>query len=215
MSVYADMKQAIITGVYPSGHRLTEEALTKDWGVSRTPVREALQQLAFDGLVTPLKRGYMVRTFTKEDLRQVYDLRALLESYAAGQAASYRTEENLIKMSEANCQYEKALHSQEEEVQTLQKIVKVNRIFHDTVIHASKNEHVRDLIDKVVVLPLVYRSFYWFNQVDQLQSYQSHVTIMNAIKARDTDRAKAAMYEHIYRGRDYVLDHYEGGTSHD
>ncbi|PAE14459.1 transcriptional regulator, partial [Virgibacillus sp. 7505] len=53
MNVYEQMKEAIITGRYKQGERLTEEALTIDWNVSRTPIRSALKQLEFDGLVQP------------------------------------------------------------------------------------------------------------------------------------------------------------------
>ncbi|MFB4163864.1 GntR family transcriptional regulator [Alteribacillus sp. JSM 102045] len=215
MGVYESIKNAIIIGDYSSGYRLTEEALTKDWNVSRTPIREALKKLEFDGLITSLKRGFIVRTFSKEDLRQVYDLRALLESYAAGQAALNRKAEDIEVIHEANHEYEKALGQGNKDIDRNKAIVEANRRFHDGVVRASRNEHVRDLIDKVVVLPLVFRSFYWFGEADLQQSFQMHQTIAQAIEEKDADRAKTAMHEHIFRGRDYVLHHYEGGTDHD
>lgn len=216
MKVYEQIKQAIITGVYKPGQRLTEEGLTKEWGVSRTPVREVLKQLDFDGLIVPLKRGFIVRTFSKEDVRQVYDIRAMLESYAAGQASIYRTETNIIKMKEANISYENALNMQgQEHTERIDTIVKANYVFHDAVFEASRNDHIRELISKVVVLPLIFRSFYWFDEKNLFYSLQNHHTILRAVEDGDIERAKAAMTEHIFRGRDYVLYYYEGGDSND
>ncbi len=213
MGVYENIKHAIITEVYPPGFRLTEEALTKDWNVSRTPIREALKKLEFDGLITPLKRGFIVRTFSKEDLQQVYDLRALLESYAAAQAAMNRTEEDILFIQDAIRAYEIAMEIKEKDMDQNQAIVEANSRFHRGVINASCNNHVRDLIDKVVVLPLMFRSFYHFDQTDIDQSFQMHKTIARAIEENDPYRAKSAMEEHILRGRDFVLQHYESDAT--
>ncbi|QQK76454.1 GntR family transcriptional regulator [Salicibibacter cibarius] len=216
MGVYESIKNAIITGEYSSGYRLTEESLTKDWNVSRTPIREALKRLEFDGLITPLSRGFIVRIFSKEDLRQIYDIRALLESYAAGQAAINRDEEDIKTMQRANADFEKVLAQDNEERLTQNKaIIEANKRFHDTIVNASRNEHVRDLVAKVVVLPLVFRSFYWTTNDKTKQSLQMHQTILEAIKEKDMDRAKVAMHEHIFQGRDNVLMHYIGGDHHD
>lgn len=213
MGVYENIQNAIITGEYPSGYRLTEESLTKDWNVSRTPIREALKKLEFNGLITPLNRGFIVRIFSREDLRQIYDIRALLESYAAGQAAINRYEEDIKAMHQANEDYENALKHYDEGSLTQNKaIVRANKHFHDAIIHASQNEHVQDLVTKVVVLPLVFRSFHWLNKEETEQPLQMHKTILKAVEEKDSDRAKIAMHEHIFRGRDNVLLHYKGDS---
>ncbi|WP_059104484.1 GntR family transcriptional regulator [Shouchella shacheensis] len=216
MSVYEQIKEAIVTGVYAQGKRLTEEGLTKDWDVSRTPIRSALKQLEFDGLITPLKRGFTVRTFSKDDLRQIYDLRAMLESYAAGQASAHHTASDIEQMMQANANYEEAIRTtQQPHSKRIHRIIEVNKRFHDAVFQASQNKHVQELISKVVVLPFIYRSFYWFGEEGLWQSLGAHQTIVQAISKRDSERARAAMNEHIFRGRDYVLHYYEGGKTDD
>lgn len=212
MNVYEQIKEAIITGRYKQGERLTEEALTIDWNVSRTPIRSALKQLEFDGLVQPLKRGFFVRTFSKEDLRQIYDLRAMLESYGAGQAALHHQSEDLAAIQQANSQYEQAiLASSLPHEERISAVIAANTQFHDAVYRASHNQHIQELIAKVVVLPFIYRSFYWFGEGGLQQSLAAHKSIVAAIEDRDAERAKAAMNEHIFKGRDYVLYYYEGG----
>lgn len=208
MEPYDQIKHAIITGKLEQGKRLTEEALAEELHVSRTPIREALKQLELEGLVTPLKRGVIVRIFSNKDVIQIYNLRALLESYAASEAAMYRSKQELKKMKEANLYYEKAVQQYtSSHSQSLQSILDANAQFHDAILTATNNEHLRFHLSKVVVLPLVFHSFYWYNEQQLYRSYDIHETILSAITNQDSIRAKSAMQEHVFLARDHVLSH--------
>ncbi|PTX58504.1 GntR family transcriptional regulator [Melghirimyces profundicolus] len=208
MDAYQTIKESIIIGKYRPGMRLTEEFLAGELNVSRTPIREVLKQLESEGLLTPLRRGMIVRSFSKEDIRQIYDLRTLLEGYAAGQAALFRTPTDLQQMREANRLYEQVMDQKDpEEISSILKIVRANQHFHEAIHVASHNEHLRFHISKVVVLPLVFQSFYWYDRLERIRSLESHQTILEAIENRDSERARIAMHEHIYQGRDKVLKH--------
>ncbi|MBM4764702.1 GntR family transcriptional regulator [Bacillus sp. B15-48] len=211
MDPYTFIKDAIITGKYEPGERLTEEFLAKESNVSRTPIREAIKQLEYEGLITPLKRGITVRSFSKEDIHQIYGLRALLESYAGSQAAQNRDDDDLNNMMDANAKYTEVINRnlQNRDMKSIYDIVKVNSVFHETVLAASKNEHLRFHLSKVVVIPLVFRSFYWYDENQLKHSLEAHQIIVRAIQNQDTERAKIAMQEHIYKGRDHVLKHYD------
>ncbi|CAH0346532.1 GntR family transcriptional regulator [Bacillus sp. CECT 9360] len=210
MYAYEFIKDAIIQGKYEPGMRLAEESLAKELNLSRTPVREAIKQLEAEGLVVPLKRGVSVRHFTKEDIRQIYDLRTLLEGYGASQAAIYRTSEDLKRMEKANSLYEKAITQYiEADMDSIKEIVDVNQEFHNAIVAASKNSHIYFHISKVVVVPVVFRSFYWYNHFQLKQSLEVHKIILQAIKNKEPERARIAMHEHIYQGRDHVLRHLE------
>jgi DNA-binding GntR family transcriptional regulator len=210
MDAYEFIRDAIIEGKFVPGMRLAEESLAKEMNLSRTPIREAIKQLEAEGLVIPLKRGVSVRHFTKDDIRQIYDLRTLLEGYAASQAAIHRTENDLLEMERANILYEEAISGYvESDMESLKDIVQVNQKFHEAIVAASKNEHIHFHISKVVVVPIVFRSFYWYNSFQLKQSLEVHKTILEAIKNREPERARIAMHEHIYQGRDHVLKHLE------
>jgi DNA-binding GntR family transcriptional regulator len=210
MDAYEFIRDAIIEGKFIPGMRLAEESLAKEMNLSRTPIREAIRQLEAEGLVIPLKRGVSVRHFTKDDIRQIYDLRTLLEGYAASQAAIHRTESDLLEMERANILYEEAISGYvESDMESLKDIVQVNQKFHEAIVAASKNEHIHFHISKVVVVPIVFRSFYWYNSFQLKQSLEVHKTILEAIKNREPERARIAMHEHIYQGRDHVLKHLE------
>ncbi|MCP8970093.1 GntR family transcriptional regulator [Ectobacillus ponti] len=210
MDLYEAIKNAIITGTFEPGKRLTEEMLASEFHVSRTPIREALKQLEHDGLVTALKKGVSVRSFTREDIQQIYNLRALLESYAASQAAVYRSVDDIASMRAANLRYKEALQKESSlDLHTIHEVMKINQLFHEAVITASQNEHLRFHISKVVMLPLMFHSFYWYDLGQIQASLQAHETMVTAIERQDAERAKIVMQEHVYQARDHVLDHLE------
>jgi DNA-binding GntR family transcriptional regulator len=208
VDAYDFIRNAIIEGDYEPGQRLTEEALAAELNLSRTPIREAIKKLETEGLVISLKRGVSVRTFHREDIRQIYDLRALLEGYAVCQAAMYRTKRDLEEMTTINRLYFHAIEQRDPSASVRGKeVVRLNNKFHEAVLQASKNEHISFLISKVVVVPLVFRTFYWYERQEMIRSSNDHQTILEAIRNQDPDRAKTAMQEHIYKGRDHVLLH--------
>lgn len=207
MNPYNAIKNAIIIGEYEPGTRLTEEALAESLQVSRTPIRDAIKQLESDGLIIPYKRrGYIVKEFSIKDIRQIYNLRALLESHGASEAAMNRTDEELERMREKNTAYEQAIAKLERsDIETIKNIQQANQDFHEEIFKAANNEHLRAHIAKLVVVPLIFRSFYWYNERQLLRSLEVHKTILKAIENQEPDRAKIAMQEHIYQGRDDVL----------
>ncbi|WP_347551288.1 GntR family transcriptional regulator [Pseudalkalibacillus hwajinpoensis] len=215
MDAYNYIKEAIVLGKFEPGMRLTEEYLAKELQLSRTPIREAIKQLESDGLIVSLKRGVSVRHFTKEDIRQIYDLRTLLEGYAASQAAIHRTAEDIVKMTEANESYEQAIaRYTESDIQSVKDIVEVNHKFHEAVVISSRNQHIHFHISRVVVVPLIFRSFYWYDLTQLERSLDVHRIILKAIKNQDSERARIAMHEHIYQGRDHVMSHLEDLKNH-
>lgn len=208
MDAYAFIRKAIIEGDYEPGQRLTEESLAAELSLSRTPIREALQRLVTEGLVTPLKRGITVRTFSQKDIKQIYELRALLEGYAASQAALYRMESDVANLEQIHEQFAEAIkRSADKFNENIKEIARFNNKFHEAVMNACKNDHIHFMISKVVVLPLVFRSFYWYDKEEIYRSRDNHQTIIDAIKERNPDRARTAMQEHIYKGYDHVLRH--------
>lgn len=210
MSAYTHIKAAIIQGIYEPGMRLTEEYLANEIQTSRTPIREAIQHLEAEGLITPLKKGVIVRSFTKEDIQQIYDLRGLLEGYAVSHAARNRTSENLVVLENSLTSFSGLIQKEYQPKNSIvNKIMQENTTFHEAILASSKNEHLQFLLSKVIVLPLVFRSFYWYSKEETINSFKSHQTIYQAIKDQDIDRARTAMLEHIYQGRDCALKNIE------
>ena len=206
MDVYKYLRNKIIQGEIPPGERLIESALADMLNVSRTPIRQAIHKLEFDGLVTPLTKGYMVTIFEPADIEQIYNLRVLLEGHAAYEAAIYRTEEDIETLHLTNDTFQQAVTQQilSPEID-LSLIVDSNRQFHQAINHASKNKYLKNQIDNVVILPLVYRSFYWYNDAELQRSADAHAIIIRAIEQQQPERARNAVQEHVYAAIDHIM----------
>jgi DNA-binding GntR family transcriptional regulator len=205
---YSELRRLIIEGHYAPGARLVEDRLARELGVSRTPVRQALARVASEGLVQIFpNRGAVVRTFTREDLTDAYDLRATLEGFAAFRAATRITAAQLGELELAALALEQALDrpfpSREAEVHFL---VAENQRFHGTIIVASGNSRLPSLLPAVLDVPLQYRSFNHYTRAERAVSNFFHRRILDALRAHDADRARAMMQEHLLRGRDVLLE---------
>jgi DNA-binding GntR family transcriptional regulator len=209
--VYSELRRLIIEGRYEPGMRLVEERLAQDLGVSRTPIRQALARVAAEGLVVLYpNRGAVVRAFTRDDLLETYDLRAAIEGYAAYRAAGRVTDAQLVLLEQAaqalEVSLERTFPSREEEIHYL---VAQNELFHTTVIAASGNGRLQTLLPTIVDVPLQFRSFAYYTPDERRISNFFHRSILRALHDGDGDRARSVMQEHIYRGRDVLLESLE------
>lgn len=206
--IYATLRQQIIQGSYGAGERLVEERLADALGVSRTPVREALAALASEGLVQMFpNRGAVVRSFAPDEIRESYDLRAVLEGYAAFQAALQIDPGEVSRLSTITNEMESLPHDLAGDRAELYWLVERNQLFHRAIVEASGNRLLVTVFRQLIDLPLMFRSFYWYSAAERTQQIFFHRRIIDALAARDADRARALMTEHILEGRDAVLRH--------
>ena len=197
------IRRAILDGSLPPGERLTEERLARDLRISRTPVREALRVLQAEGLVDSAPyQGSTVRTYDVGDLDDMYQLRALLEGHAARRAAQRMTGED-IEQLRASCVRLEALGDATTE--NVQQIVEENLFFHTTILEAAGSQRLTEMVRKVIELPLIYNSYYWYSPNQKRISEHGHVRLTQALAARDSDRAEMIMREHVYEARDLLI----------
>jgi DNA-binding GntR family transcriptional regulator len=197
------IREAIIDGRLEPGRRLKEEELARDLGISRTPVREALLMLQTEGLVIAIpNRGAMVRVHTPEDLDDLYQLRALLEGYAARRAAA-RISEAEIELLRLSCDRFDALSPTEE----LRELVRENLLFHSSILDAAGSARLTSMVRRVIELPLVYKSYIWYSPDQKQISVHYHRQIVTALAARDSERAELIMKEHVFEARDLLVSH--------
>ena len=194
------IRQAILDGRLEPGSRLKEEELARELGISRTPVREALLMLQAEGLiVTAPNRGAVVRAHDANDLKDLYQLRALLEGYATRQAARRISGEELDRLNESCARFD-ALAGDD-----VRALVKENLHFHNTILGAAGSERLSGMVQKVIELPLVYKSYIWYSPDQKRISAHYHRQITNALGARDAERAELIMREHIFEARDLLV----------
>ena len=206
--IYKDLHKQIIQGKFAPDERLIEENLAESFSSSRTPVRQALGRLAAEGLIIiEPNRGAIVRNYDRDDLLEIYDLRALLEGFAAYKAAlniNIRQLRRLEKQIEEMENVDKLhFNTQEEKIQYM---LDHNKFFHTIIIDACGNTRIKNVVRWGENIPLQFRSFYWYSSEDKLISDFYHRSIFKALSTREANRAQAMMQEHLYHARDLLLD---------
>jgi DNA-binding GntR family transcriptional regulator len=200
------IRSAILDGRLQPGERLTEDTVANDLGISRTPVREALRILQAEGLLESIPyHGSRVRTYALEDLVDTYELRAVLEGFAARRAGSRIGPDDIAKLRESYDRF-KALGPSNEG--NLKLIVEENMLFHATILAAAGSERLTEMVRKITELPLVYQSYTWSAADRKQSSEQAHLQLTIALEKGDPDRAEAIMRDHILEARDVLVAHY-------
>lgn len=203
------IRDAIVDGRLAPGSRLKEEELARELGISRTPVREALLVLQADGLIesTP-NRGATVRAYDAADLDDLYQLRALLEGFAARLAAARITPEEVDRLRES-CERFVGLRTDDD----VTELVRENVRFHDVILGAAGSERLAQMVRGVIQLPLVYRSYVWYSPEQKLISEHYHRQLTAALAAREAERAELVMKEHVLEARDVLIARLRAGQT--
>jgi DNA-binding GntR family transcriptional regulator len=206
--VYEHLKLEILMGKLPSGERLGEIALAERLGVSRTPVREAVQRLVQDGLVeVEANKGARVRALFRQEIEDTYAMREALDGLAARLAAEHRTDADLGRIRDALQKLE-TLPETDYLAQTATDLE-----FHAAIALASQNTVLngvlRGISETVVRIKQLTRTT---NQSPQTRA--DHHAILNAIEQQDPSAAEHAARAHVGRFRALVLEELEATGGH-
>jgi DNA-binding GntR family transcriptional regulator len=186
-----------------SQRELTEAGLSDEYGVSKTPVREALVLLGHEGFVEPMPRiGHVVATFTVQDVLEVFHLRSILEAEAAGLAAERITEEGIAALLK-NTNEEFALSERAHEDGFYERAYELNIEFHQLIARASGNRRLADLIKRLME---DMRRMLAFDP--RFVEPQQHMEIIEALKHRDRAKAEQAMKRHMEETKSRLLDRF-------
>ena len=201
------LRALILTGEYGPEERLIEEQLAERLGVSRTPIRQALTTLEAEGLVEIApNKGAAVCSFSTADVWDIYDLRAVLEGHAARRAAGRIAEDELARLRGLADEMEGLAGRYLDHEEEIRALVSLNQGFHGTIIDASRNRRLQRLIGRTVEIPLMFKAFFWYTPHERIVSNHYHRQILNSLAVGDADRAEIVMREHVYEGRDFVIN---------
>lgn len=195
--VYRELRRSIIMGHRRPGERLNLDELVKTYKSSITPLRDALQMLSQEGLVTIRPRaGYFVRSITLRELLDLFEVREILEVAAVERAALRITDEALQELEHVHAGYTG------DDDESYDRYTDENRRFHTLIAAASGNQelarilgHLHDRLARFMVLRGAGKS----------QEY-THAEIIRALRARDVEASRQAMLAEIRETRDIILD---------
>jgi DNA-binding GntR family transcriptional regulator len=193
--VHDELRADILGGRCGPGSRLREEEIAERFGLSRTPVREALRRLEADGLVvvTP-RRGAEVVRWRDDDIAELVELRALLEGHAARRAATGGGID-LVALAEL-CALMEEHGESGGDGRSADEITRLNMELHRAV-HRAGGRLLPDLLTRLIDVPVVRRTFHTYSEAELRRSFAQHRELIEALAAGDGDWAAAVMQAHI------------------
>ena len=194
VEVAEQLRQRIFRRELEPGSWIDELKIAEEFGISRTPLREALKVLAAEGLVTmKVRRGAYVTEMSEKDLRDVYHLLSLLESDAAGVVAERATPEQQQTLRDLHAELESAAGNRE-------AFFSVNERFHMALLDMADNRWRSQMVADLRKVMKLNRHNSLLKQGRIEDSLQEHRTILDALLARDATATVAAMQAHFAQG---------------
>jgi DNA-binding GntR family transcriptional regulator len=202
--VYHAILEQIVNHRIPPGEKLTEEGLSSTLGVSRTPVREALQRLASDGIIEFYpRRGAFAREIIPRDIDELYELRQCLEVHAARQALRNLTGEALREIEPC---IEVCRRSQGKAF--IEAEIRFDREIHRLINRYCGNGRLRDLLEKLDNLARFMRIVHYNHEELARENFREHEGIWRAMLEGDETRMAHLLETHLENSRRRLLAHF-------
>ena len=192
--VFNTLREAILTGELEPGERLMEIKLAEKLGVSRTPIREAIRMLQIEGLVniTP-RKGTVVAEISKDDLKNVLEVRKVLEKLAVELACMKITEEEILGLKENLKEFSTAIKKKNPS-----EIAKIDVAFHDIIYKSTRNTRLIQIMFNIREQMYRYRLEYIKDQDTRETVVRDHEKLIEAIVNKDVENAKNIIVGHIH-----------------
>ena len=201
--VYAILKAEICSGVHKDGQRLHENELATRLNVSRSPVREALRQLASDGLVLELpNKGVFVKELTPEDIENIFEVRLLLENYAIRRSPGFLTETAVEEYNRFRDRLEK-LHAAGD----IAGYTEIDGQIHNLIVQLSGNSVAMFVYSKISSLAEKFRAISLLGKQRFDESVDEHLGIIGHILNRETEQAAALNERHLDRAKREIIEY--------
>lgn len=192
--VYESVLKDILDGVYQPNAVINEKTLMEKFGVSKTPIREALVQLCSEGYIKNIPRfGYQVTSITPKEILEILEFRKVIELGALEKMIMELTKEEIEVLKELNCQVELVDNQHEVKLHWA-----LNQDFHKKLCSFSKNRYLeKALEDSLRVCSRISNQYYVKVWENKHEGAYNHRKLVQAIEDRDIERAKEILAEDI------------------
>lgn len=198
------LQQAILSGDLTPGERLSSSELAKRWSMSATPLREALQRLAADGLVEYVpQRGARVSEVLPRDINEVYELRLLLEPMALERSLK-RVDDGWRQRAKST--YARLRAELEGGLDDMMVFERVNRDFHQALLSRCDSAWLLRIVHMLADNSVRYRALSWWPRGGDDEILREHEELYEACVAGEIERAVELISEHLRRTRDAILE---------
>jgi len=191
------LRERIFSHELPPGTWVDEQALAEQYGISRTPLREALKVLASEGLVTlKPRRGCYVTEISERDLDEVFSVMSMLEGECARASTQHASKADLERLQAIHVDLEKAAAAND-----INGFFEANQAFHHAIQEIADNRWLLHVIEDLRKVIKLSRHHSLFSEGRLEQSLAEHSGILDALLARDATAAETRMREHSRSGR--------------
>lgn len=202
------IRALILSGELSPGEQLSEEALAERCGVSRTPVRDALRRLEAELLVrkNESQRSF-VADWSLDDVADAFELRAMMEGYAARRAAERMDDATLERLRRCNSAIYAAVRGKSADVRAF---LEYNKKFHEIILETANSRRLTSLLGALIEQPVVWRTAQHYGREAFNRSHSEHEDLLAAFARRDAAWAEAIMAGHIRRAFHAYSDAHRG-----
>lgn len=197
---YELLRDAILDGTLAPGSQLVEMTLAQSYGVSRTPIREALSRLEQAGLVARSSRGLVVRARSPEEILDIYEVRIVLEAKASELAANRHSDFDAASIAAAVRTCDGA------DASAATEMVRANDQFHQAIWGASRNETLQQFLEQIRMHVARYSATTLSYGNRWAEALAEHHAIAEAIMSGDSELAHRLSAEHFTRARDIRIE---------
>lgn len=192
-SLFSDIRENILNGKYASGQKITENKICEEFGVSRTPVREAFKQLELEGLIENIpNRGAFVLGFSKQDIQDIYELRKAVEIIAIKWAIERISDNELKELQEAYDLMEFYTMKKDAE-----KMLQMNSKFHEIIYRSTHSRFLEQILKSYQFYIMKTRKAALQASGQLAEVLNEHKYILEAIYAKDCIEGEKAVIEHL------------------
>lgn len=203
--ILSRLRDYLVEGNIPEGGRIPERQLCQMFGISRTPLREALKVLAAEGLIELLpNRGARMRRLSKRDLEELFDVMGGLESVAGRLACESITEEEITEIERLHYEmYGHYLH------RDMHNYFQVNQRIHEKIVAASRNETLRTTYLNLAgrIRRVRYSANFARKRQRWAEAMREHETILDALRRRAGSELSDILFQHLRNKRSAAVEH--------
>jgi DNA-binding GntR family transcriptional regulator len=194
------LRTGILHGDFPEGSELIQEIVAEQYGVSRVPLREAMRRLEAEGLITfRANRGAFVTQLSFDDLREIYELRMLIEGDLIHRAAKVLTANELRRAE--------TIHGRLETEDDPNEQNALNREFHSVIYAAARRPKQEALVQNLRNLVERYQNIHRSLMASTRSFQKDHKKILTALRQRNPNMARAVLVEHLNHAMKVALEH--------
>ena len=204
---YRTLKELIVTRAIPAGGKITAEGLSQRFGVSRTTVKGAIDQLASEGLLEVRPQvGTFIRGLTAKDVQDAWDVRLMLEVTAVRRGVLEASDAQRAELASLVEEMAPLVDEREYVQRTYERSVAVNRRFHELIVETANNSYLESIYRQLGAHFHIanYRSRLGLRRADL--GLAEHRAIAEAYECHDPEAAATTLRHHVQRSRDVVLE---------